>query len=65
MPTRKICLLDNRAKQLISLRARTDCFGAYGPSASLTLGSPCGRPPSPLRGAVVELVLFVCREFEH
>ena len=26
-----------------------------GPSPSLTLGSPCGRSPSPLRGAVVEL----------
>ena len=35
-------------------RGRTDRFGACGPSASLTPGSPCGRPPPPLRGAVVE-----------
>jgi len=42
------------------MRARRDCFGAFGPLASLTLGSPSGRPPSPLRGAVVELgLLFV------
>ena len=36
-------------------RPGRDCCGACGPSASLALGSPCGRPPSPLRGAVVEL----------
>jgi hypothetical protein len=29
---------------LIEKCARTDCCGAYGPLASLTLGSPCGRP---------------------
>jgi hypothetical protein len=29
---------------LIEKRARRDCFGACGPLASLTLGSPCGRP---------------------
>ena len=26
------------------MRARTDCCGAYGPLATLTLGSPCWRP---------------------
>jgi hypothetical protein len=45
-------------KLLIEMRARRDCCGAFGPLASLTLGSPFGRPPSPLRGAVVELGLF-------
>jgi len=41
--------------------AGTDCCGACGPLASLALGSPYAalrRPPSPLRGAVVEPVLF-------
>ena len=32
---------------LIEKRARTDYFGAFGPSASLTLGSPCGRSTWP------------------
>jgi hypothetical protein len=32
--------------------------GLKAPLASRTLGSPFGRPPSPLRGAVVELGLF-------
>jgi hypothetical protein len=44
----------------LSLRAvgvEPDCCGAFGPLASLALGSPFAalrRPPSPLRGAVVE-----------
>ena len=38
---------------LIEKRARTDYFGAFGPSASLTLGSPCGRSTWP-HGQVVE-----------
>jgi hypothetical protein len=41
---------------LIEKRARTDYFGAFGPSASLRLGSPCGRSTSP-DGEVVEPVL--------
>ena len=62
------CSLDDRhmrfaEREVIELetvleRARTDCFGAWGSSASLTLGSPCRRPPSPLRGTVVEPVLL-------
>jgi hypothetical protein len=37
------CELEHRDKREIKC-ARTDCCGAYGPLASLTLVSPCGRP---------------------
>jgi len=47
---------------LIEKRARTDYFGAFGPSASLTLGSPCGRSTWPT--AKLSNRLFVCRRFE-
>jgi hypothetical protein len=52
-----------RIRQIVSeKRARTDYFGAFGPSASLTLGSPCGRSTWP--AAKLSNRLVVCREFE-
>jgi hypothetical protein len=49
---------NNVCKLLNEKRARRDYFGAFGPLASLTLGSPCGRSTSP-DGEVVELALFM------
>ncbi len=63
----------NRDGKRAALNARlarrlpgTDCCGACGPLTSLALGAPFAalwRPPSPLRGAVVEPACL-CRRFE-
>jgi hypothetical protein len=52
----------NRMNNLGDWCARTDYFGAFGPSASLTLGSPCGRSTSP--PAKLSNRLVFCRRFE-
>jgi hypothetical protein len=46
------------------LRARTDCFGACGPSSSSSLRTAASRRRPTRRGAGLSNRLFVCRRFE-